>query len=48
MVAATLADSKLQVDHVISHYNEVKTLAAGGLNAKWSGDVWTLGGDLSF
>ncbi|MBN6104733.1 TonB-dependent receptor [Xanthomonas sp. CFBP 8703] len=48
VVAATLADSNLQVDHVISHYSEVKTLAAGGLNAKWSGDVWTLGGDLSF
>ncbi|MCC4594998.1 TonB-dependent receptor [Xanthomonas campestris pv. phormiicola] len=48
VVAATLANSNLQVDHVISHYNEVKTLAAAGLNAKWSGDVWTLGGDLSF
>ncbi|WP_372360434.1 TonB-dependent receptor [Xanthomonas axonopodis pv. poinsettiicola] len=48
VVAATLANSNLQVDHVVSHYNEVKTLAAGGLNAKWSGDVWTLAGDLSF
>ncbi|KLD75929.1 TonB-dependent receptor [Xanthomonas hyacinthi] len=48
VVAATLANSNLQVDHVISHYSEVKTLAAGGLNAKWSGDAWTLGGDLSF
>ncbi|WP_022973354.1 TonB-dependent receptor domain-containing protein, partial [Xanthomonas maliensis] len=48
VVAATLANSNLQVDHVVSHYNEVKTLAAGGLNAKWSGDVWTLASDLSF
>ncbi|PPU78168.1 MULTISPECIES: TonB-dependent receptor [Xanthomonas] len=48
VVAGTLANSNLQVDHVVSHYNEIKTLAAGGLNAKWSGDVWTLAGDLSF
>lgn len=48
VVAGTLANSNLQVDHVVSHYNEVKTLTAGGLNAKWSGDVWTLGSDLSF
>lgn len=48
MVAGTLANSNLQVDHAVSHYNEVKTLTAGGLNAKWSCDVWTLGSDLSF
>ncbi|MDY4338604.1 TonB-dependent receptor [Xanthomonas sp. LF07-6] len=48
VVAGTLANSKLQVDHVVARYDEVKTLAAGGLNAKWRGDVWTLGSDLSF
>jgi TonB-dependent receptor len=47
VVGGTLANSNLEVDHVIGRYNEIKTLNAYGVNAKWSGDDWTYVGDLS-
>lgn len=48
VVAGTLANSNLEVDHVIGRYEEDKTLAATGLNGKWTGDKWTATGDLSY
>jgi len=47
VVGGTLANSNLEVDHVIGRYSEIKTLNAYGLNAKWSGDSWTYVSDLS-
>jgi len=47
VVAGTLANSNFEVDHVIGRYSENKTLSAIGANAKWTGDQWTLSGDLS-
>ena len=47
VVAGTLANSYLEADHVIANYNETKTLAALGANAKWKFDDWTVATDLS-
>jgi len=47
VVAGTLANSYFEVDHVIGHYQEDKTLGALGLNAKWSAEQWTYAADLS-
>ncbi|WDS36183.1 TonB-dependent receptor [Pseudoxanthomonas sp.] len=37
----------LEMDQVIAKYDEVKTLTAGGLNGRWSGETWTIDTDLS-
>ncbi|WP_440977099.1 TonB-dependent receptor [Pseudoxanthomonas winnipegensis] len=51
VVGGTLINSQwgtpLEMDQVLAKYSEVKTLTAGGLNGKWTGEVWTLGADLS-
>ncbi|WP_434026678.1 TonB-dependent receptor [[Pseudomonas] boreopolis] len=51
VVGGTLINSQwgtpLEMDQVIAKYNEVKTLTAGGLNGKWTGEVWTVEADLS-
>ncbi|KAF1695739.1 TonB-dependent receptor [Pseudoxanthomonas jiangsuensis] len=48
VVAGTLANSGLTVNHVMANYGEVKTLAATGLKTRWSGEDWTVTGDLSW
>ncbi|MFT4179533.1 MAG: TonB-dependent receptor [Thermomonas sp.] len=48
VVAGTMANSGLAVNHVMANYREDKTLAAAGLKTRWNGDVWTLTGDLSW
>lgn len=46
VVAATLPYSSVQT--VLAKYSEDKDLFAGGLNGKWTGDQWTVVGDLSY
>ncbi|HKE96527.1 MAG TPA: TonB-dependent receptor [Povalibacter sp.] len=48
VVAGTMANSYNRMDHVVGQYSEDKTLAAAGLNAAWSGDVWSFVTDLSY
>lgn len=36
------------VTNILSHYNEDKDLIASGLNARYSGDGWTVTGDISY
>ncbi len=51
VVGGTMINSQwgtpLEMDQVIAKYNEVKTLTAGGLNGRWTGDAWTVDADLS-
>ncbi|MBI1686041.1 TonB-dependent receptor [Caulobacter hibisci] len=46
VVAATLPYSSVQT--VLAKYTEDKDLFAGGLNGKWTGDTWTIAGDVSY
>jgi len=46
VVAARLPFSSVQT--VLAKYSEDKDLFAGGLNGKWTGDLWTVAGDLSY
>jgi len=46
VVAARLPFSSVQT--VLAKYTEDKDLFAGGLNGKWTGDQWTVTGDLSY
>ena len=46
VVAATLPFSS--VTTVIADYDEDKQLSVSGLNAQWSGDAWSVAGDLSY
>ncbi len=46
VVAATLPYSSVQT--VLAKYSEDKDLFAGGLNGKWTGDQWTVAGDVSY
>lgn len=46
VVAATLPYSSVQT--VLAKYTEDKDLFAGGLNGKWTGDQWTVAGDVSY
>lgn len=46
VVAARLPFSSVQT--VLAKYTEDKDLFAGGLNGKWTGDQWTVAGDLSY
>jgi len=46
VVAATLPFSS--VTTVLADYNEEKRLSATGLNAAWTGDAWSVAGDLSY
>ena len=46
VVAATLPWSS--VTTVLSHYTEDKELLVGGLNGKWTSDLWTVVGDVSY
>ncbi|MFM2287340.1 MAG: hypothetical protein RL684_483 [Pseudomonadota bacterium] len=48
VVAGTLANSYNEVDHVVGRYTEDKDLLATGLNMRWTGESWTVGGDVSF
>lgn len=46
VVAATLPFSSVQT--VLAKYTEDKDLFAGGVNGKWTGDQWTVAGDVSY
>ncbi|HEY8536687.1 MAG TPA: TonB-dependent receptor, partial [Vicinamibacterales bacterium] len=46
VVAATLPFSS--VTTVLADYDEDKKLSVAGLNGKWTGDLWTIAGDVSF
>lgn len=46
VVAATLPFSS--VTTVLSKYTEDKDLLVGGLNGKWTNDLWTVAGDVSY
>lgn len=46
VVAAKLPYSSVQT--VLAKYSEDKDLFAGGVNGKWTGDQWTVAGDLSY
>ena len=46
VVAAKLPYSSVQT--VLAKYSEDKDLFAGGVNGKWTGDQWTVVGDLSY
>ncbi|PHY17195.1 TonB-dependent receptor [Caulobacter sp. BP25] len=46
VVAARLPFSSVQT--VLAKYSEDKDLFAGGLNGKWTSDLWTVAGDLSY
>jgi TonB-dependent receptor len=46
VVAATTPYSSVQT--VLAKYSENKDLFAGGLNGKWTGDQWTVAGDVSY
>lgn len=46
VVAGRLPFSSVQT--VLAKYSEDKDLFAGGLNGKWTGDQWTVAGDVSY
>jgi TonB-dependent receptor len=46
VVAATIPWSS--VTTVLSKYSEDKDLLVGGLNGKWTNDLWTVAGDVSY
>jgi TonB-dependent receptor len=46
VVAATVPFSSVQT--VLAKYTEDKDLFAGGVNGKWTGDQWTVAGDVSY
>jgi TonB-dependent receptor len=48
VVAATLANSFVQVNNVIAQYDEDKTLFVTGLNGEWTNGPWAIVGDLSY
>lgn len=47
ITAATLGNFS-SVTNILSHYNEDKDLIVGGLNARYSGDDWTVTADVSY